>query len=329
MKINRTKLLDQLESVAPGLAVKENIEQSNRFVFNEGAVTTFNDDIACSITTELDCKAAVEANSFLSLLQKLKDDEVEVELAAGELRVSGKNRKAGFRVEEEIRLPIEAIEPAEKWSKVPEDFCQAISIVENCADNKKYDLSCLHLTKDFLEACDGRQLARYQIKLPIKKPVLIQQKSLSHIAKTIVTRMSETKRWIHFKSKAGVVFSCRKTVEKYPDLSEVVAWTGPKVVLPKLLGEIVERAEIFSSEKTENRVLISLSKDKLIMEGSGLSGWYKERKKVKYNGKNISFRIPPALLQEVSKRSNQCQVTEKCLKVVGDNYTYITALFVK
>ena len=53
MKINRMNLLNVLESVHPGLSKRDMVEQSACFVFQGGRVITFNDEIACSLETEL------------------------------------------------------------------------------------------------------------------------------------------------------------------------------------------------------------------------------------------------------------------------------------
>ena len=46
MKINRKDLIKVLKKVQPGLASQEIIEQSGAFVFTDGRVFTYNDEIA-------------------------------------------------------------------------------------------------------------------------------------------------------------------------------------------------------------------------------------------------------------------------------------------
>ena len=63
MKIQREELIRKLESVQPGLAVRETIEQSSTFVFYHGDVHTLNDEVYCRCPSGLDpkAKAAVPA----------------------------------------------------------------------------------------------------------------------------------------------------------------------------------------------------------------------------------------------------------------------------
>ena len=61
MKINREELLNQLESVLPGLSTREIIEQSSCFVFMNKEVITYNDEISCSHKSRLDIEGAIVA----------------------------------------------------------------------------------------------------------------------------------------------------------------------------------------------------------------------------------------------------------------------------
>ena len=98
MKVNRENLLKELESVIPGLSPKEVIEQSSCFVFQDNVITTFNDEIACSIGTALDIKGAVPAKLLLEVLRKVTDEEVEIKQKKGELSIFGKKIKCKIRM---------------------------------------------------------------------------------------------------------------------------------------------------------------------------------------------------------------------------------------
>src|SRR5687768_12406403 len=58
MRVDRENLLRALESVTAGLAHREIIEQSGSFVFKDGNVITFNDEIACTATSPLKIQGA-------------------------------------------------------------------------------------------------------------------------------------------------------------------------------------------------------------------------------------------------------------------------------
>jgi len=101
MKIKREVLLKQLEVVSPGLASKEIIEQSSHFVFQDGKVITFDDEISCTGNLSLEVTGAIQGKPLLELLRKLQESEIDITHKDGELIIKGKGRRAGIRMESE------------------------------------------------------------------------------------------------------------------------------------------------------------------------------------------------------------------------------------
>ncbi len=331
-KINREKFLNQLESVLPGLSTREIIEQSSCFIFKNKKVMTYNDEIACTQKSDLHIKGAIPAMPLINILRKLQEEELDITASKKEILIRGKKKKSGITMDSEILLPIDSVEIPKKWKKLPIDFADAISIVQQCAgkDESRFDLTCVHLHPDWIEACDAEQTARYKIKMPLKKPTIIRKESLKYIVSLDMIKFSKTKNWIHFKNSTGLILSCRRWVHSasnFPDFTKLMKIKGTKTTLPKGLVEAVSKAEVFSTENVEeNQVEIDLKKGKLKITGKGISGYYQENKKVKYNGEDMSFRISPSLLIDLVNRHNTCEISEDKLKVVTGKYSYITVL---
>lgn len=335
MIINREDFLRQLESVTPGLSMKEIIDQSSCFIFQDGMVTTYNDEIACSHKSALKIEGAVPANPLISILRKMKEDELDIALGEDDknmtLLVKGKRKHARIIMEQEIRLPVETVDKPKKWKKLPAKFSDAVSIVEPCAgtNESKFVLTCIHITPKWIEASDDSQGVRFKIKTDVKKSTLIRRDSLKHIISMDMTKFSEAKHWIHFKNPDGLILSCRHWMDEYPsdDMTDILKVKGRPLTLPKGLREAIERAEIFSSENAEsNNVIVILRKGKLKIKGQGVSGYFTEVRKSKYDGKTLSFTIPPKLLIELAQHYNECEVADNLLKVSGEKFTYVTAL---
>jgi hypothetical protein len=72
MKVIRTSLLNALESVAPGLASREMVDQGTCAVFIGGDVCTYNDQIFCRYKLEdgLQLEGAVPMAPLRSILHK-------------------------------------------------------------------------------------------------------------------------------------------------------------------------------------------------------------------------------------------------------------------
>jgi len=331
-QVNREELLNQLESIKPGLSPREIIEQSSCFVFEDGKVMTYNDEIACTQDSCLKITGAVQAEPLIAVLAKLPNDQVEIVEEGSELKIKAGRRESGIRREAEVLLPIESVEKPKKWHKLPEDFGDAVYIVMQCAgrDESQFVITCVHITKNHIEACDNFQLSRYPMELPIRGNCLVRADSLKHVCDLDMTEFAETQTWVHFRNPTGLVLSCRKSMDDYPDISPLLDVEGAATTLPKGLAEATQMAQIFSSENADNdSVLINLSPKKggmLRVAGEGASGWYRETKKLKYVGEPMKFRIAPKLLIELTKRHNECEISNDRLLVNGGKFRYVTCL---
>ncbi len=331
MHVNREKLLNCLEAVQPGLSTREIVEQSSCFIFEDGRVMSYNDEIACSIETGIKLEGAIQAVPLMGILRKLQEETLKLTAGKDQLLIEGKRKKAGIRMEVEILLPIDKVERPKKWRKLPDDFCDAIKIVEQCAgtDESNFFLTCVHIHPKFVEACDNHQVSRYKVKTGVKKETLVRRDSIKHVVSFDMTEFSETESWMHFRNPAGLVLSCRRYAEEYSDVSKFLKVKGEPITLPKGLADAADKAEVFSSENTEvedNQVLVDLRPGKLRITGRGVSGWYTENRKLKYNGPALSFQIAPKLLIELTQRHNECEISSTALKVDGGKFVYVTCL---
>lgn len=330
MRINREDLLHALESVQAGLSSREIIEQSSCFVFKDGFVHTYNDEVACYMKTELTLEGAVQAAPLLAILGKLAEPELEVEEGdSGALVLRGKKRRVDLTREAQVQLPIDKVEKPTKWRELSSDFVEAVQLVQHCAsrDESKFSLTCIHIAPKFVEACDNYQVTRVKLATGCEQSVLVRASSLKNIVSLGMTHVSETESWIHFKNAAGLVLSCRRYVEQYPDLKAILSMEGHPIVIPRGLGEAADRASVFAADASgESQVMVEVQPGKLRIRGSGASGSYLESKKLQYDGPHLSFLIAPELLIEITKRHTEAEINEGKLKVNGGKWVYVTCL---
>lgn len=332
IRVGRAVLLSELESVYAGLSPKEIVEQSSCFAFRKGKVHTFNDEVSCNTSSCLgsEITGAVKADPLLNILRKLDEDELEIEQQDGELILQGKRRQAGIRLEKEITLPIKVVEKPGEWLDLHKDFAEAINIAKQCTSNDEaqFKLTCVHIHPKWVEACDNFQICRWKMKTGIQQATLVRQSAIKHITSLGMIKFSETPSWLHFQNSNGLVYSCRRYLDEYVDLSRFLEVEGEEISLPKSISDAVERSEIFSVDNTDNNmVLIDLSPGKLRIKGQGISGWYSERRKIKYTGPAISFMVAPKLLTELVKQHNDYIISKDKLKVNGvGKYVYVACL---
>jgi len=336
MKVERQAFLKSLAAVDIGLSSRDIVEQSSCYIFRDGKVWTFNDEVACSIKLpevfeKMEC--AVPSAPLKALMTKFDEELVDVSVEDGELLVKGKRRRAGVRIHEEILLPISEVggPGSEGWKKLPEGFTEAIDTVQGCAgkDESQFVLTCIHIHPAGIEACDNFQAIRYKIKTGLNSPVLVKRDELRKVVGLGVTEWGQTKTWIHFRSPSGLVVSCRRWEETFPDMGPLLEVEGTKARMPKGMADAVSRAEVFVDSKVDvSGLTVGLKEGRLRLRGEGPEGWYEEVQKSDYKGKPMEFRISPRLLVEVCKRTDSCTIGDEKLKVVGDKFVYISCLSV-
>lgn len=330
IQVEREQFLQELEAVFPGLSTRDVIEQSSCFIYSKGEIVTYNGEIACHRSTSLtSLKGAIQASPLLNILRKMREDTLTLKTNEGELVIIGKKKRAGIRMESEIMLPVDDLEHPKKWKKLHSKFNDAINLVHQCTgkDENKFWTTCVHIHPEFIEASDNDQISRYTFPTGVRKSILVRGASIKHLITLGMNEFSETKTWIHFRNSDGLIFSCLRFIQDFPNLNPYLKVKGSKTSLPKGLGEATQKAEIFSAENPEsNRILVELGPDRLRIKGTGASGWYWERKKIAYDGPEINFLIAPNLLAELSKRYGKCSISPKALKVNGSRFEYVASL---
>ena len=330
-KVKREKLLFALDAISPGLSKTDILEQSSCFVFmKNGQVATYNGEIACLHKSPLNgFVGAVQAEPLLDILKKLDHDVLSVSSADNSLVLSAKSEETGIGMEAKVLLPVDKVETPKKWKSLSEEFTEGINLVQHSAgnDDQKFNLTCVHIHPEWVEACDNIQAAKYITKTPIKQPTLVKADSIKHIVSLGMTEIAETSAWLHFKNPSGLVLSCARWTDSYVDTSGIFKITGKKAQLPKGLADAASKGAVFSKENSDyNRVSIELSKGLMKLEGRGSSGWYRKSQAIDYKGERLNFLIDPELIVKLTKDFNDCEISDTTLKVERGSLTFITAL---
>lgn len=330
MKIKRSELLASLAAVQPGLAgCKSVIEQSQSFVFSNGRVATFNDEIAVGHPVNLDISGAVLAAPLYKLLSKMKDDEVVAEIKDGEMRFKGARSSAGIRMEADVLLPLGELGEVQEWWELPPKFTDAIRLClfSASSDMSKPVLCCIHANGEYVESCDNYRLTRCKVD-NLGTELLIPANAARSLVGYPVNAFGLTEGWQHYRTDANVVFSCRSMADQYPVLEGFLNVTGNQIKLPKELHEVLDRAAVFTQSDVvaENRVKVAIDSGKISVTGQGAEGWFRENIVTEYKGQAIAFEINPGFLQDCIGLVDTAIVGERMLKMQGQNFAHVLRL---
>ena len=333
MLVNRSELLKQLESCAPGISTSDNIEQGDCFAISPKKISSFNDEILCQQDSALDgIFCAVPAKPLLETLRKLTEDEIEVSMSESQLLIKCPGvRKIGITVHGDAIAHAQTIESPEPsdWKDVEPIFCDALASVAECAskDSDPFELSCVELSPQGLQATDAYQAIRYKLALPIYTNILIRKTACNAVTALGIAALAVTENWLHFKTYSGLQVAVRRYSGEFPNLADAFkAQTQATLALPPSLLDTIQKAAVFFAETGNGKqAQFRLRENKLMIRGQNQSGFFEEVRNVQYDGPARSFGLNPKYVQTLLKHDYPIALTENALRIRGENFSYITS----
>jgi len=331
--INREQLVKVLEAVSLGLAQKEIVEQTKSFLFLEDSIASYNDNVTVRCPFKSGIRGAVKSAELLAVLQKMKDEEVELSTSekGNELIVSGKRTKSGISMESEMSLPLDEVKIPKEFKPLSKNFSKAsrACLFATSQDMTRPVLTCVHYSGKTIEATDSFTIAIYETDTSMDES-LVPAKFVREIVNHDMKEYAISKGWIHFKDANKAVFSCRVMTGEFPKVSAHVKITGSVLELPSKLEDMLDRAKVFCSDEFEQdkQVFISVAEGSLRVSIRGKNGWLKDRTKSSYTGEDIAFHINPEFLLEAMHEEAVLTVGNQALLMKGKGFVHAVKLVI-
>ena len=328
--ISKKELINALQVVRPGLAKKELIEQSASIAFVEGAIATYNDEIAVSYPIKgIDFAGAVPGAELMSVLMKSKDEEVEIGTEGGELSIRGAKFKALIRMSERITLPLDSLKPG-RQKPIPEGFISSLSLCLFSAgkDLSKPMLTCIHANDDTAESCDNFRLTQARFSGAVDFPMLLPAVAVRELVKREAVKYSVADGWAHFKDVGGCLFSCRTFEGEYPDLGPIAELEAPyPLKFPPDMDGILDRASVALLDSDVQEVKVSVGKGTVTVKSEGDVIRYEESTEMR-SRKEISFSINPLFLRDILTKHSKAEIAEDMSKMrfSSEGFLHVIAL---
>jgi len=163
----------------------------------------------------------------------------------------------------------------------------------------------------------------------VQRDILVRRTELKYICGLKMRELSETKSWVHFRNREGIILSCRREIHEYRDLTSFLGFHGTKVHLPASLQEAREWAEVISKENPDNLVTVELRSNRIQVRAQGKLGWAQDMRTAQYKGPPLRFLTPPSVLSDISavaEHQLECEIMKNHLKITGPHYVYVTVL---
>lgn len=334
MEILREHVKYALDCVSGGLAMgpKETREGASYFVFKEGRVFAFNDEVYCSMPLDLGFEGAVKGEQLLNIVGKMQGDHITVKYEGVEAKIMSNRRRAGFQIDATKMEALESIEPVTNWVECDVMAPAAIGDCCGCAVDKKDDKfykTCLHLTPEYIEATDGLQFMRVWMTPPVEKSLLVKAYTVRKVEGLDVSEWGSNQDWLGFKTADGLEYYARIYGDDYPELDMLATpQEGDAFIPPQGFIESVETAKIFSKELDNPLVKVILRTDgKMMIEGKGVTGWFQEVLEAAYDGPRLEFFANPKVLKQFAESYTDGKISETALSVYIENdFVYLSSI---
>jgi DNA polymerase III sliding clamp (beta) subunit (PCNA family) len=323
-----------------GVGLKENDLQQTCYVFKNGTVYAYDDEICMSGAAPVgmcDITFAVQAKEFHSLINKLRDAELDIELTENCLIVKSSRVKAEIVIESEIKMPIDEIQFPKSTLPLPDDFSKALNLVLPVVgkDMTKPLSTAVHLDGAHIEASDTDKCARYTLGSSVfDEPLYISKSSAALTAKTHPTHFAVSNGWIHFHFAEKYYLSCRTKYKGQPgsDLTELLESRGSVLTLSEEIPDALERAGLFVESKDGTEIIhedkyvnIKIVDNWVYVSGRGAIGSYEEKIRTEYTGKKIHFAINVGLLLTAMREKQTCEICKNWIKIFDEKFCHIVA----
>lgn len=304
MIVSRESLLEACSFAAAGLG-KQGI--GTCFKFSNGKVSAFNEDVYASAPIDIGWEGIVEASRLLGILQKNKDETVDIawneKRAKLVLKGSGKTWKSELVVEIHESLGEWEIEEPEEWLTMDPHMLDGIAAVQSAADKGKKSTPmtrCIHITPEFLEATDTNQYARYTVATGFTNNTLALRDGLKTVVPLGATEFAACPSFLHFRNQKGVRVSVRTQIGRYPDLSPLLDGVEdyPELPLPGGMADALEACDVMlSSDVSDQSVQVTLKPGWLYCETASGGNTHTTRSPLPaYTGEEVEFSVHPKLL---------------------------------
>jgi len=332
MKLKTEQFQKALKTTRSAVAHTELIDQATSFIFKDGFVIGYNDEICISVPVDgLDAEGAVKADALYNYISKLKKPEMELKTTPKEMQIKSGRSRAGLPLNTEVVVPLDQITPPGKWKPLPPDFMDYARMAAGATatDHTMPKLTCVDVRKEgIITGSDNFRILQCTLEAFEFDGFLIPSSSVKIAASLQPTKISVTKEWVHLENDDAVQISCRTYPEQYDDVTDFMGVEGPQFTFPRTFNEVMDRTRVFAQMDVtqDEEVKVTVGNNRIKITAKNESGWASEEINHSTDDEPFSFTIIPYLLKDILTRTDTCTVSETALLFQGEGWKYVSAL---
>lgn len=289
MKLNKLKLISDIEKVLPGIASGNVVlENADTIVFQNNHIYSYNSAISVDVAAseENNLEAVVKGEDFYNCLTKLPGDEIDIDPTESSWNIqNGKIKvKINLLPFTKIHERFSSLMPTENWTDIDgADFQKALKVCNMPKNSSKF--AGVYCRKNTFLSTDSYVINTYTAKNEYPE-FWIPNSAVSELLKwDNFEKVQLNKMWLQFESSEGTVFSVRcLNIEQFPFervqgvLNHTVnAETALESSFTKEFYAAATRASIFSGESEgHSTITVKIDSNGANVSSKRKSGEYEE-----------------------------------------------------
>lgn len=300
-------------------------------------MAAFNDAVAIlhPLPGALDLEGAVDGQQLYSLLDKMSSDTVNLTVDNDKIHLRAGRVRAAFNILP-VTLPIDSIDMTGTLVDLPHDFKNQLEWVSNsCArETSRPALTCVLVENGWMQASDSFRASRHRydgnlprLMLPVPQVDILVDSNYD-IKKVA---LSDGGVWTRFATDEGTTLCARAMSGVYPPLTTTWAVEGREIQLLPALGEMIDRARIFSRREhaIDEEVHVRMQDRHITLSAHYEGGEFTEDIACRDAVDGVAFTIHPKFLSwALEKSGTRCVVGSDRVKFSGSemDWEHVIAL---
>tara|TARA_R100000329_G_scaffold142408_1_gene125817 strand:+ start:4762 stop:5709 length:948 start_codon:yes stop_codon:yes gene_type:complete len=304
-------------------------EVVGKFIAAKATTIVFDDQSASAQTEELlmttpfeffESPVAFNARLLQTTLSNF-DDDADIRETAKNYIITQGERSAKISKIELTKVPLFDV-PIE-WLEVTEQLSQTFSQASKSVSKNHHvhALTCIHVTKDFIEGCDGYQLYRCYGDYGISGLFSLQA------AQNILpgAKVGTTANHLIIDHN-GVLSAFARFNQPYPKLDKLLnVENGSYLEFSEELAQALQRCSTLC--KSDHEIQITFSENCCEINSTSEGSSYKEQVKVLYTSDEPKvLKLPIKLFRRLNSLGNSCLITQNAMILQGESFQYAISI---
>lgn len=313
--MKQAEIKEKLNSVKDFVSNNDIIGGMTDFIFKKGRLYGYNDRVFSAVVFEMDSDFSVPAKEFEKIINEIDfDQEVELTIDESSLNINAGDISGKLVIGKDKEVFNIIPEFPEKFVKLPENFQQAMKIcMYTCLKDIGNIKTCVCFSGNKAKSTDLLRISIYEMSSELKEQILIPSEHAKLLSKFNLNGFNSNDSWIFFNSETAILGSRKVNDSDYPEVESFFDFEALKISFPKEIIDLVETAEVLSSEdvELEKSIEINVGPDFCVCKGENEKGIITRRKDGIETGLEspITFMANPEMLRIALKGDYSIKVS--------------------